>query len=77
MSVKMSRCIPRRWCSYCTQSKHKVNRGVLSSVKGGVDVEDGDTDNWEKFVDEETGGSFFVNRRSGKSVWERPGEDEI
>ena len=44
----------------------------MEGAKGGVEVEDGGTH--ERFVDEESGDSFFVHRVSGKSVWENPEE---
>ena len=50
--------------------------GAKVSVKGGTAVVDGNTDDWESFIDEESGDSYFVHRRSGKSVWERPGAEK-
>ena len=60
-------------CSMASGSEGESN---MEGAKGGVDVEDGDTDDWERFKDEESGDSYFVHRQSGKSVWERPGEEK-
>ena len=48
----------------------------MEGAEGGANVVDGNTDDWENFMDEESGDWYFVHRRSGKTVWERPGEEE-
>ena len=48
----------------------------MEGVEGGANVVDGNTDDWENFMDEESGDWYFVHRRSGKSVWERPGAEK-
>ena len=62
----------------CSMESGSEGESNMEGAKGGVDVEDGDTstNKWERFVDDESGGSFFVHRQSGKSVWERPGEEK-
>ena len=49
--------------------------GAVETQTGGG-AEDGDSDNWERFIDEESGASFFVHRRGGKTVWEDLEEEE-
>ena len=56
-------------CSIQSESEGASN---MEGAKGGMEVEDGGTH--ERFVDEESGDSFFVHRVSGKSVWENPEE---
>ena len=46
----------------------------MEGAKGGVEVEDGGTDEWQRFMDEVSGDSYFVHRVSGKTAWENPDE---
>ena len=56
----------------CSMQSESEGASNMEGAKGGVEVEDGGTH--ERFVDEESGDSFFVHRVSGKSVWENPEE---
>ena len=56
----------------CSMQSESEGASNMEGAKGGVDVEDGGTH--ERFVDEESGDSFFVHRVSGRSVWENPEE---
>ena len=58
-------------CSMASGSEGESN---MEGAKGGVDVVDGDTDDWERLKDEESGDSYFVHRVSGKTAWENPDE---
>ena len=58
----------------CSMQSESEGASNMEGAKGGVEVEDGGTDEWQRFMDEVSGDSYFVHRVSGKTAWENPDE---